>query len=134
MSYDKHVEQTVVNTCAGSDLETAPGLAAVPDDCHRAASSDFAIRQDEPSVIFMNVHRQNCAHHSVRGRAKQAFEFWRSGRCDLGAKTTASCVYEPGLIGLTHIDWYCLTFQTERQCLLRVTRNAASGSEVIRSP
>src|SRR5438105_12541577 len=75
MTNDKYIEQAVVNTCARSDLHTATRLAPIPDDRHRAAASDFAIRQDEPSMILMRIHRQNCTHHGVRGRAKQAFEF-----------------------------------------------------------
>ena len=42
----KNVEQTVVNVCARSDLDAAARLTPIADDCHRAAASDFAIRQD----------------------------------------------------------------------------------------
>jgi hypothetical protein len=38
------------------------------------------------------------------------------------------------LIGLTDIDWHCPAFHTERQRILRIARNPASGSEVICSP
>ena len=53
----------------------AARLAAIPDDCHRPAASNFAARQNEPSLIMMKVYRQNCTHHGVGGRTKQAFEF-----------------------------------------------------------
>ena len=134
MTNDKYIEQAVVNTCARSDLHTATRLAPIPDDRHRAAASDFAIRQDEPSMILMRIHRQNCTHHGVRGRAKQAFEFRRSGRCDLGTEANAGCIEKPVLIGLTDVDGYPLTFHTEGQRLVWIARNVASGSEVIRGP
>src|SRR4029077_11306991 len=35
LTNDKHIEQTVVDACARSDLDTAAGLAAIPNDCHR---------------------------------------------------------------------------------------------------
>src|SRR5438445_714422 len=50
MTNDKHIEQTVVNTCAGSDLDTAARLAAIPDDRHWATANDFAIREGQRSV------------------------------------------------------------------------------------
>ena len=36
------------------------------------------------------------------------------------------------LISLADIDWHCLAFHTKRQRLLGITRDPASGSEVIR--
>src|SRR4029077_14226850 len=72
---DKHIEQTVVDACTRSELETAARLAAVPNDCYRAAASNFPARQDQLSLIMMKVDRQNCTHHGVGGRTKQAFEF-----------------------------------------------------------
>src|SRR5262252_4938210 len=63
MTYDQHIKQTVVNKCAGSGMETAARLTPVPDNRHRAAASNFAVRKGEPSMILMNVHRQNCTHH-----------------------------------------------------------------------
>src|ERR1041385_7887741 len=132
MTNGQHIEQTVVDACAGSDLHAAARLASIPDDCHGAAASDFAIRQDEPSVILMRIQRQNCTHHGVRGWAKQAFEFRRSRHCDLRAEAYAGCIEEPVLIGLTGIDCYVFTSHTQRQRLLWITRNAASVSEVVR--
>src|SRR3954468_14560618 len=104
MAHDQHVEQTVVNKGAGSDLKTAACLAPVADDRDGAAASDFPARQYERSVIMMKVHCQNCTHHGVGGRAKQALEFGRGGRCNFGAKTSASYIQEPVLIGLANID------------------------------
>src|SRR5882757_2581033 len=75
LTNDKHIEQTVVDACTGSDLNTAARLAPIPNDCHRPAASNFAARQNEPSLIMMKVYRQNCTHHGVGGRTKQAFEF-----------------------------------------------------------
>src|SRR6476660_7520879 len=75
LANDKNIEQAVVDACARSDLDTAPGLPPISNDCHRAAASNFAPRQDQPSSIMMKVDRQNRTHHSVSGWAKQAFEF-----------------------------------------------------------
>src|SRR4030095_9638333 len=72
---DKHIEQTVVDACAGCDLDPAASLAPVPDDRHRPAARNFAARQDQPSLIMMKVDRKNRTHHGVCGRTKQAFEF-----------------------------------------------------------
>src|SRR5882724_7713723 len=116
---------------ARSDLNTAACLPSIADDRHRAAASDFAIRQGEPSVIMMNIPRQNCTHHGVRRMAKQAFEFRRSGRCHLRAEANAGSIQEPMFISLTDVDWNTLAFQTKRQGLFRVTRNAAPDREVV---
>ena len=75
LTNDKHIEQTVVDACARSDLETAASLPSISDDCHRAAAGNFATRQDELPLIMMKVDGQNSTDHSVSGRTKQAFEF-----------------------------------------------------------
>ena len=80
----------------------------------------------------MNVDRKDCTHHGIGYGTEQAFEFRRSGGCHLGAETNASYVQEPMLISLADIDWHCLAFHTKRQRLLGITRDPASGSEVIR--
>jgi hypothetical protein len=115
-------------------LETAACLTPIADDRRRSAAGDFAIRQGEPPPIMMNVHCQNRTHHCVRGRAKQVFELWWSGRCDLGAEANAGCVQEPMFIGFADVDWCRFSFHAERQRLLRIMRNATSGSKVIRCP
>src|SRR6185369_13996334 len=66
LANDKHIEQTVVDACTGSDLHTAASLAPVADNCHRPAASNFMARQHQPSLIMMKVDRQNCTHHGVR--------------------------------------------------------------------
>src|SRR5262245_54641031 len=75
LTNDEHIQQTVVDACAGSDLDTAARLTPVPDNRHWPTASNFATRQNESSLIMMKVDRQNCTHHSVGGRTKQAFEF-----------------------------------------------------------
>src|SRR6266480_3989174 len=75
LTNDKHIEQSVVDPCTWSDLDTAARLAPVPNDCHRPAASNFAVGQTKPSLVMMKIDRQNCTHHGVRGRTKQAFEF-----------------------------------------------------------
>src|SRR5512132_2575811 len=75
LTNNKHIEQTVVDLCTRSDLDTAASLAPVPDDCHRPAASNLAARQPDYSMILMKIDRQNCTHHGVGGRTKQAFEF-----------------------------------------------------------
>lgn len=44
LANDKHIKQTVVDACTGSDLDTTARLASVPNDCHRPAASNFAAR------------------------------------------------------------------------------------------
>src|SRR5690349_10045423 len=75
LTNDEHVEQTIVDARAGSELDAAASLAAISDDCHRPGASNFAVRKDQLALILMNVDRQNCTHHSVSSRSKQAFEF-----------------------------------------------------------
>src|SRR6266550_1285701 len=75
LTNDKHIEQTVVDPCMGSDLDAAARLASIPDDCYRATASNFAVGQTKLSLIMMKIDGQNCTHHGVGGRTKQAFEF-----------------------------------------------------------
>src|SRR4029453_11710134 len=74
LTNDKYIEKTVVNACPGSELDTAASLPRVPDDGRRDGASNFAVRQPEHSMILVKIDRQNCTHHSVGGRTKQAFE------------------------------------------------------------
>src|SRR5215467_6728162 len=75
LTNDKHIEQTVVDACAGSDLDAPASLSPISDDRHQAAASNLAVRQYEASLIMTKIDRQNCPHHRVSGSAKQAFEF-----------------------------------------------------------
>src|SRR5690349_20631358 len=75
LTNDKHIEQTVVDECTGSDLDTAASLAPVPNDCYRSTASNFTAGQAQLSLIMMKVDRQNCPHHGVGGRTKKTFEF-----------------------------------------------------------
>src|SRR4030095_10378743 len=75
LTNDKHIEQTVVDACMGSDLDAAARLAPISADCHRPAASNFAVGQGELYLIMMKIDRQNRTHHSVRGWTKQSFEF-----------------------------------------------------------
>jgi hypothetical protein len=113
-------------------LDAAASLASIPDNRHRAAAGDLAIWQDEPAVILMNVNRKDSTHDGIRGGAKQAFEFRRSGGCNFGAKANAGYVQEPVVISLADIDWYCVTIHAKRERLLWLGRDSASGSKVIR--
>ena len=67
LTNQKHIEQTIINACTGSDLDPATRLAAVADDCYRAGVSDFQVGHAEPSPIMMRIDRQNCAHKRVSG-------------------------------------------------------------------
>src|SRR5262245_33894623 len=72
---DKYIEQTIVNACTGSDLHASASLTPVADNCHRPASSNFTTQQPQPSLIMMEIDRQNCTHHGVSSGTKQALEF-----------------------------------------------------------
>jgi len=115
-------------------LDAAACLTPIADNRHRATPSHFAIWQGHPPSIMMNIHCQNRTHHSVRGRAKQVFELQWSGRCDLGAEANARCVQKPVFISFADVDCYFRPLDAERQSLLRIMRNAAPGSEVVRGP
>src|SRR6476660_3867694 len=132
MADHKHIEQTIVNRRARRDLDAAPSLASIPDNRHRTAARDLAIWQDEPAVILMNVNRKDCTHHGIGGGAKQAFEFRRSGGCDFGTEANAGYVQEPAVVGFADVDWYCVSIHAKRERLLRLGRDPASGSKVIR--
>src|SRR5262249_41994902 len=80
---------------------------------------------------MMKIDRQNCTHHGVSGGTKQAFEVRRRSRCNLSTEARAGWLDKQLLIGLTDIDWHCLTFQTQRQRLLRITRDTASVRKII---
>src|SRR5206468_9201751 len=75
LTNEKHIEQAGVDACTRSELDTATRLAPISDDCYRAAASNFAAGQANPSLILMNVDGQNCTHQGVGGRTKQSFEF-----------------------------------------------------------
>src|SRR5205807_2753357 len=104
MTNHKHIEQTIVNTCARRDLDAPASLASIADNCHRAAARDLAIWQDEPAVILMNVNRKDGTHDGIGDGAKQALKFRGSAGCNLGGEANASYGLEPVSIGLAVVD------------------------------